>query len=917
MSDTLPYLQHAINLFTGYFSDFSAPGYLAEERDYKIELSQLAQEQLSKIAMAEGMQQERFAELMNAAKQIFRHNKNNMPSPQEKTVIGNIKGEQQAEPFIRALYEFLHGESPWVERLAQFAISFEEITGKKAAWPHLTLYQFLLFPNEHIFLKPEAMTKAAEVLGFQWAYRSSPDLNTYQQFQQLARRLLPELQPLGAKDMIDVQSFLWIVAGAAPDCWLFQANPKYYDLMAELATVQVGDTDEWSVDRYRSEMKPGDIAIFWQSGTDAGIYAIGELTDKPREYDWKPSQEEIEEKPYLKAGWAVDYKYTSILADQPILRETLKTHPLLSQMQIIKMPRATVFRVSPTEWRELQKMIDNPNFSPDPDIQINQPAVSALAQYVTAQGFDFPETLLTTYYLSLQTKPFVILTGISGTGKTKLAQLFAEWMSPSVVEKTVQKEVPTDGDDVFYLEVKPYYFNSGFVIPVRAYNYFDVPAVGNTSSFQVQLGQNGTLSRVKFRNQQHPKGNTYVYFYSNDAIKSWFNDNFAVGDLLAVRVIKENQLYRFEKFNPTEKKLIKQKPRHVFLSVRPDWTDNRGLLGFYNLISQTYQTTDFLRLLTQATIESTAPHFVILDEMNLAKVEYYFADFLSVLESRYVDQNGEVKQEKLRLHDLPRCVLAQGETAWNGDTDLETFTDQMCQVHCADCPLRSGVNERHWVPGGASTNTYAEARLAGFNPASYVPPRLAVPLNIYFTGTVNVDETTYMFSPKVLDRANTIEFNEVNLIDYFATANETDKMASAPESLRRQFTLDGQFLRLAKSTPELRSSPVLAVYRQRLVELNDKLIPFTMHFGYRVADEVLLYLWHAYRLDASGFDLDTAFDHQLYQKILPKFHGSEAKLREPLAVLQAFCEGYGCSRSLAKIKRMISQLDKEGFASFA
>jgi hypothetical protein len=55
--------------------------------------------------------------------------------------------------------------------------------------------------------------------------------------------------------------------------------------------------------------------------------------------------------------------------------------------------------------------------------------------------------------------------------------------------------------------------------------------------------------------------------------------------------------------------------------------------------------------------------------MNLAKVEYYFADFLSVLESRYVDQNGELKQEMLRLHDLPRCVLAQGELAWNVDAD--------------------------------------------------------------------------------------------------------------------------------------------------------------------------------------------------------------------------------------------------------
>ena len=131
-------------------------------------------------------------------------------------------------------------------------------------------------------------------------------------------------------------------------------------------------------------------------------------------------------------------------------------------------------------------------------------------KFVAGKGFYFPEELVNNYIFSLKTKPFVILSGISGTGKTKLAQLFAEYMCL-------------------------------------------------------------------------------------DGIR-----------------------------------------RYCFISVRPDWNDNRGLLGFYNPITQQYQPTELLKLLLRAVQDDKNPYFVILDEMNLAKVEYYFADFLSCMESRSI-----------------------------------------------------------------------------------------------------------------------------------------------------------------------------------------------------------------------------------------------------------------------------------------
>jgi len=450
--------------------------------------------------------------------------------------------------------------------------------------------------------------------------------------------------------------------------------------------------------------------------------------------------------------------------------------------------------------------------------------LDSFAAYVQALGFHFPPNLLTTYFLSLQTKPFVILTGVSGTGKTKLAQLFAEWMSP-------------------------------------------------------------TISQLA----------------------------------------------------------IKRTTRLAFISVRPDWTDNRGLLGFYNLIAGNFQATDFLRLLVRATIDADEPHFVILDEMNLAKVEYYFADFLSTLESRYLEGDA-LKQASLRLHDLPRCVLAQGESLWDEGAELEEAERFVCHVRCEGCALCWGVDKSQWARGESD---YDEAQRAGFDPTHYVPPRLFVPRNVYFSGTVNVDETTYMFSPKVLDRANTIEFNEVDLEGFFAQKAASGSPFPAADAIRAMFTFDSEFIVLPKGVP-IRTDKELAPYREQLIALNNLLQPYHMHFGYRVVDEVLLYLWNAKNLDDPAFDLDVAFDHQLCQKVLPKFHGSQARLQDPLERLLLFCMDPGqqpptseaidrqrinelkgksvgglrldsvrYARAAHKIRRMLDALEKEGFASFA
>ncbi len=280
---------------------------------------------------------------------------------------------------------------------------------------------------------------------------------------------------------------------------------------------------------------------------------------------------------------------------------------------------------------------------------------------------------------------------------------------------------------------------------------------------------------------------------------------------------------------------------YVFVSVRPNWSDPKALVGYLNpLINNQYYRTSLLDLVLRAVEEyrskgsEALPYFVILDEMNLARVEYYFADFLSVLES------------------------GRGE---------DGFTREPIKLHNA-----GNVND--------------------------VPREIRLPPNLYVVGTVNIDETTYMFSPKVLDRAFTIELHDVDLRNYGEV--EPPKAGSGgggdAESLRATLLEDlrrgGRFMAFEKG--EVREAVKAlrgAGYWEILVRLNEVLRPHDLHFGYRVVDEIAMFFKNAKESQAKGIvsfeSDDEVFDLAVLMKILPKFHGSMEKLERPLLLVLA------------------------------
>jgi hypothetical protein len=460
---------------------------------------------------------------------------------------------------------------------------------------------------------------------------------------------------------------------SSPQVWLFQANADYYNLKAELAGIQVGDEDGWTVTRYKDEMQPGDTVLLWQAGEEVGVYAIGQIIGEPvyKKYGESPpawirrrDEEEAE-------SWSVPFRYTQILP-QPVLKAPYLTgHPVLKKLQVIRSPQGTNFRVTPEEWTALQELL-----AAKPEIY-QMPSFAEIQEAVYKSGLRIDARMLRRYHLSLQTRGFVILAGISGTGKTWLTSVYAN----------------------------------------------------------------------------------------------------AVG------------------------------AQYHLVPVAPNWTTNEDLLGYLNPITGHYHDTSFSAFLREAAAEYeraqaagrvARPYHLVLDEMNLARVEYYFAKFLSAMEMR-----------------------ARGEIA------------------CID--------------------------LAPDHQTRLTP-------NVFFVGTVNMDETTHVFADKVYDRSQLVEL---------------------------------QITREALSA-HLEDKP----YRDLLMQLWDA-VHSVAPFGFRVLDEIQAYVAAA---EEMGETWQTALDEQILQKVLPKLKGADHSVRLALeGVVPLMRDQFPLSH--AKAERML-QGAQYGFASY-
>lgn len=327
--------------------------------------------------------------------------------------------------------------------------------------------------------------------------------------------------------------------------------------------------------------------------------------------------------------------------------------------------------------------------------------IEYIHNYIKANGFIYDKELINNFYISLRTKPFVILSGISGTGKSKLVELFAN-------------------------------------------------AIGATAN-------NG---------------------------------------------------------------------RFKLIPVKPDWSDATDLLG-YRDIEGKFNPGIITEIAYKAMLNPDVPYFICLDEMNLARVEYYFSDILSLMETRRINDDGEIITNNL----LSKEQIGRDEVAFNKYGDV------------------------------------------------YIPQ------NLYVIGTVNMDETTFPFSKKVLDRANTIEFNEVNLNYSFDDIFEVSEDVEA--KVYHNDLLKSQYLKISqcKDYKDIAKEVI-----DELIKINNVLEVYNQHFGYRVRDEIVFYMIYAVREKLMSFE--EAFDNCVVQKILPKISGSSNETLDILKELFSLFNDY-------------------------
>jgi hypothetical protein len=207
-----------LRFFPGGFRD---PTYLDWERDYKWETHERWDEVLSRAEFGRLLRAREFAEIAARAIRVEQRSRHSMIFSFEKMALRDaVRSPSGAKAFAEGLYEFLHGSGQLERRFDNWVEVVAALPRKQTrvlTWPLATVFGFIAQPDQHIFLKPMVTRVAALQYGYALTYRSRPNWDTYASLLEFARVLRRDLRDLKPRDMIDLQSFMWVQGSAEYD----------------------------------------------------------------------------------------------------------------------------------------------------------------------------------------------------------------------------------------------------------------------------------------------------------------------------------------------------------------------------------------------------------------------------------------------------------------------------------------------------------------------------------------------------------------------------------------------------------------------------------------------------------------------------------------------------------------------------
>ncbi|WP_202842271.1 hypothetical protein [Luteimonas saliphila] len=197
--------------FPGGFRD---PAYLEWERDYKLETHRRWLDALSRDTFRDLLRDRQAAEAAARAVRVEQRSRHSMLFSFEKMALRDaLRSPQGAHDFAHGLYEYLHGRGSMERRFEQWVAAIDALPRRQTrvlTWPLVTVFGFIAQPTRHMFMKPNTMRAAARVYGFELPYRSRPSWETYASLLAFAGLVRQDLADLRPRDMIDLQSFLWV-----------------------------------------------------------------------------------------------------------------------------------------------------------------------------------------------------------------------------------------------------------------------------------------------------------------------------------------------------------------------------------------------------------------------------------------------------------------------------------------------------------------------------------------------------------------------------------------------------------------------------------------------------------------------------------------------------------------------------------